>query len=109
MKPVRNRSAFASRPIVVLRCGRCPKRLAELDLDATVRQDVDGAWYVKPQRAAKIDGLEDIANEDWLRVVCPKCGADWRGRRRDLAAIVERAQSLGLDSAKLGAPATVTR
>lgn len=45
--------------------------------------------------------IKNIADEDWWRFVCGRCGKDWRGREVQIAGLVRRAQSLNSVTASL--------
>jgi hypothetical protein len=94
---------------VVIRCA-CGKRLADLSITTGYRDETtDGVEFVRFQEAARWPGgpmaaqhgIKDIANEDWQRVVCTKCGRDHRVRDRDLVALIRDAQSRNAREATL--------
>lgn len=71
---------------------------------------IDGVWFVahelgtyaqQPGEGPALHGLKSIADEDWLRVVCPACGRDWQGREGKVAALISEARRSGRRSGTL--------
>ena len=110
---VRDRETFRNANGVDVLCPKCERqRWAHAWIPATPLNDrlpVDMATFVDWQDAMWNETISNDEREDWKRVVCPRCGLDWRGSLHDVAFTVRTARSLGLNRAVLRkAPPTRT-
>ena len=87
-KQARNLVTDPSARTVRCRCGRA----LGVVFDSDIRPDGVTAVMtggVATWGSRHPNGLKNLIHEDWISIVCKRCGHDWQGRQRQLRALIQ--------------------